>query len=377
MTTEVIILYTFQAILGVFGPCIAYLPVKYLNQKALGMQTVFDQMMKDLLYLIIFKSISVFPILALIVEFLMPVNHYLAIAITIVTQFSNLVILWQYVALIGVRFLSVFHPTYLQNENLIKTITRCFIGFICLSSILSSDLENNTVTYNYLSGKKSQASSMSKPYIFSSSFCIIAQIIVQYKLEIFKKTVDSLRFDAEENQRRCEYGTTFYTHRVEFVIMACPFLFVLLLYSFGPEDVYFRRLILTVFLQIIFLITFPVVIISKNDNMRCYIAKLIGQFDVSKNYIVNENRMHDTLHSGNLDQEDKNYSSITNFHDRRLHEPIIPGTDPSVIQEHGAPKIPISDINLKDRSVTSAFHHNKDNNSISNIEDPMPGCSHW
>ena len=126
MTTEVIILYTFQAILGIFGPCIAYLPVKYLNQKALGMQTVFDQMMKDLLYLIIFKSISVFPILALIVEFLMPVNHYLAIAITIVTQFSNLVILWQYVALIGVRFLSVFHPTYLQNENLIKTITRCF-----------------------------------------------------------------------------------------------------------------------------------------------------------------------------------------------------------------------------------------------------------
>ena len=192
MTTEVIILYTFQAILGIFGPCIAYLPVKYLNQKALGMQTVFDQMMKDLLYLIIFKSISVFPILALIVEFLMPVNHYLAIAITIVTQFSNLVILWQYVALIGVRFLSVFHPIYLQNENLIKTITRCFIGFICLSSILSSDLENNTVTYNYLSGKKTQASSMSKPYIFSSSICIIAQIIVQYKLEIFKKTVDSL-----------------------------------------------------------------------------------------------------------------------------------------------------------------------------------------
>ena len=55
MNTEVIILYICQAILGILGPFIAYLPVKYLNQKALGMQTVFDQMMKDFLYLIILK----------------------------------------------------------------------------------------------------------------------------------------------------------------------------------------------------------------------------------------------------------------------------------------------------------------------------------
>ena len=64
MNTELIILYIFQVILGILGPIIAYLPVIYLNQKALGMQTVFDQMMKDMLYLIIFKSISTFPILA-------------------------------------------------------------------------------------------------------------------------------------------------------------------------------------------------------------------------------------------------------------------------------------------------------------------------
>ena len=95
MNTEVILLYTFQAILGIFGPLIVYLPVKYLNQKALGMQTLFDQMMKDLLYLIIFNSISVFPIMALIVEFLMPVNHYLAILITILSQFLTLTVLWQ------------------------------------------------------------------------------------------------------------------------------------------------------------------------------------------------------------------------------------------------------------------------------------------
>ena len=176
MNTKVIILYIFQAILGILGPFIAYLPVRYLNQKALGKQTVFDQMMKDLLHLIIFKSISAFPIMALIVEFLMPVNHYLAILITILSQFLMLTVLWQYSVLIGVRFLSVFHPTYLINESLIKTITRCFISFISLLSILSSDLENS-VSYNLLSGKKPRATSISKTYIVTSGICIIVQVL--------------------------------------------------------------------------------------------------------------------------------------------------------------------------------------------------------
>ena len=156
----------------------------------------------------------------------MPVNHYLAIVATALNQFLTLIILWQYSVLIGVRFLSVFHPTYLSNENLIKNITRCFISVISGLSILSSDLENS-ILYNLLSGKKPQALSISKPVIVSSAICIIAQIIVQYKLEIFKKTVDSRSFDelfnGLENQRRCESRIRFYTHRVEFGIMACHF----------------------------------------------------------------------------------------------------------------------------------------------------------
>ena len=149
MNTGEIILYICQVILGIFGPFIAYLPVKYLNQKAPGMKTIYDQMIKDLLYLIILKSIFTFPVMALVLEFFMPVNHYLAIVIAFVSQFTFLIIFWQYSALIVVRFLAVFHPTYVNDESLIKTITRCFVCCITLLSILTSDIEN-TLSYHFL-----------------------------------------------------------------------------------------------------------------------------------------------------------------------------------------------------------------------------------
>ena len=174
----------------------AYLPLKYLNHKALGMQTIYDQMMKDLLYLMIFKSIFTFPIMALVVEFLIPVNHYVAIVINMVSSFSMLIVIWQYTVLIGVRFLSTFHPTYLNNESLIKTITRCSISFITLISIMSSDIEDSRLI-KFLSSENLQATRYAsiKPYIVTVSVCIIAQVIVQYKIEMFKKTVDSQSFD--------------------------------------------------------------------------------------------------------------------------------------------------------------------------------------
>ena len=125
-----------------------------------------------------------------------------------------------------------------------------------------------------------------------------------------------------------------------------------------------------------FLIAFPGAIIYKNDNMRSFITKLFGQVDASKKYIVSENRKQDNLASSIVDQEDKNYS-MTNFRDSRLHEDIVPGTELRVIKEHGTQENPVSDINLKDRHVTHIFHSNEDNNTMSNIDDPMPGCSHW
>ena len=221
-----------------------------------------------------------------------------------------------------------------------------------------------------MSGKKPQALSISKPVIVSSAICIIAQIIVQYKLEIFKKTVDSRSFDelfnGIENQRRCESRTRFYTHRVEFVVMACPFLFGLYMLVFGPDDIYISLLRVIVSFQIIFLIAFPGVIIYKNDNMCSFICKLFGQLDVSKKYMIHKYQKKDDT----LGQDDDINHGKTN----NLHEFL----ELSVLKVHGTQENPTSQTNPKDaRHIKHSFHSNVDKNTMPIIDDPMPGCSHW
>ena len=51
MISEVIFLYIIRAIITILGILEAKIMLKYFNQKALGMQTIFDQMIKDKLYL--------------------------------------------------------------------------------------------------------------------------------------------------------------------------------------------------------------------------------------------------------------------------------------------------------------------------------------
>ena len=51
MKSAVIVCYIFQATFGTLGTIIAYMALKYFNQKPLGMQTMFDQMIKDKIYL--------------------------------------------------------------------------------------------------------------------------------------------------------------------------------------------------------------------------------------------------------------------------------------------------------------------------------------
>ena len=46
MNIEKVFLYILQAISGLLGSLIAHITLKYLNNKALGMQTIFDQMVK-------------------------------------------------------------------------------------------------------------------------------------------------------------------------------------------------------------------------------------------------------------------------------------------------------------------------------------------
>ena len=133
-----------------------------------------------------------------------------------------------------------------------------------------------------------------------------------------------------------------------------------------------------------FLIAFPGVIIFKNDSMYYflkskYIPKVFCRVDVATKYAISENRGQDNFASSIVDHQEDRNESVTNFHNPGLHEPTIPGTELSVVKEYDeTQENPVFNINLKNRHLeTATFHQNEDNNSMANIDDPMPGCSHW
>ena len=51
MESQVIFLFLIRGFLGIWALFIAYMSLKYINQKALGMVTIFDHMIQDLIYL--------------------------------------------------------------------------------------------------------------------------------------------------------------------------------------------------------------------------------------------------------------------------------------------------------------------------------------
>ena len=90
-----IFLYVLQAILGVIGLIMAYMVLKYLNHKALGMQTINDQMIKDNIYMSL-----LFWICIIIIEFIAeyksnPLNHNEALFITLLKFIVGMAAVWQ------------------------------------------------------------------------------------------------------------------------------------------------------------------------------------------------------------------------------------------------------------------------------------------
>ena len=82
MNIEKVFLYILQAISGLLGGLIAHITLKYLNNKALGMQTIFDQMVKYFIYNCICNYACNIAT-NIIVEFLAPINCNIAIAVVL------------------------------------------------------------------------------------------------------------------------------------------------------------------------------------------------------------------------------------------------------------------------------------------------------
>ena len=206
MNNEVIFLYVLQAILGVIGLIMAYMVLKYLNHKALGMQTINDQMIKDKIYIsLLYWTINI--ITEFITEYkIKPLNDNEALFITLLKAIVEMASVWQMSIILMMRYMSVFYQNVMSNVDdcLVVRITMSFVGFTAMMSAIMINFENIYV-YRLLTGKESNDDNLTpaKPVVFAIFICLIILILTQYQIEKFKKTVDSqAQFDQLERSIR-------------------------------------------------------------------------------------------------------------------------------------------------------------------------------
>ena len=185
MESQVIFVYLIRAFLGIWALFIAYMSLKYINQKALGMVTIFDHMIQDLIYLSI-QNLMINILLDLFLEFMVPLNHSVAKLVTFLCQVGRLLFVWQINVIFVIRYLSVFYQIVLNSfdDCCIKRITRCLIGSVSLMSLILYDSENSN-TYSLLTKKEMKSGEFFPcigPFFLASFMCLFLLIFTQYKV---------------------------------------------------------------------------------------------------------------------------------------------------------------------------------------------------
>ena len=74
------------------------------------------------------------------------------------------------------------------DEILVKRIARTFVSLISIISVLLSDLKS-TAIYQLMTGKVPKHE-LNIIFIIAAIVCLIILIVTQYKIEMFRKSVD-------------------------------------------------------------------------------------------------------------------------------------------------------------------------------------------
>ena len=103
MKIEAIIFYILQVLFVLLEAYVAYLLLKYLKRKPLGMQTILDKVVKDTILSILFDQILRVIVMGLIVEFARPLSDDMAFIITTLIHFFFVLRIWYIFLVITVR----------------------------------------------------------------------------------------------------------------------------------------------------------------------------------------------------------------------------------------------------------------------------------
>ena len=146
MVTEAVFWYIIRAVSGTVSIFTAYVVLKYLNKKVLSMRTIFDEIVKDYIYLKIIDWLANI-VMDIVVNFLIPVNNNVAMLIIISRRTIVMAGIFQLIAIMLIRYLYVFHQTLLNNEMLVIFMIRLLVACTALTTTLIGDLKNTDDYY--------------------------------------------------------------------------------------------------------------------------------------------------------------------------------------------------------------------------------------
>ena len=120
-----------------------------MDKKPLGMQTILDLTVKDLLVIYVFNDITTWFVVVNFIE--QSYGHYASIMIVAVSFYVIKVFILQLIVATIIRYFCIFHNTVLNNfeEDKIIKFARIFIGIVSLILTMFEDLEHG-VSYALL-----------------------------------------------------------------------------------------------------------------------------------------------------------------------------------------------------------------------------------
>lgn len=168
---------------------INYVLWKYLASKPLGQQTVLDTTIQDYIIVItvnfVARTVSY-------VKFTESYSHELAMCIVTISQSTIMALLLQIMVTIGIRYMYIFHTGFMNetSDKNISFVTRCFVGFGVLLSVILNDYGKGGPEYSFLTNsvaKKPQGSPTFWLFRLVMALNILLLVLTQVRIEMFKK----------------------------------------------------------------------------------------------------------------------------------------------------------------------------------------------
>ena len=288
MNPETIFWHTLHIVSAILGSFTAFMVLKYLNKKPLGMQTIFDEIIKDYIYLNMLDWLTF--VATFTAKFFAPLNHYSISTIIICKITVSSAVINQLSILMLIRYLFVFNPTQINNAHFAKNLARLFLVYISFTTALLVDKKSMSF-YFIASGKiienGNNAHPLTKPpivFFITTGVCLIILIFTQYKIEKFNQSVDSQEQHVEEAGGEFQNSSDAYsknTYRIVLLILCILITIVVLYFLLTPPGVHLIDIIFKLLaIKHIFLHNvIPIIFIVRNEHlfsfMKIQILKIL------------------------------------------------------------------------------------------------------